>query len=73
MITSGYRGMTPSKTLAKLIIIPRPLASEELLIVSGRHIIRTAAIARFPTLDLKRERLNQLRQFLLRRFLLVDW
>lgn len=65
--------MTPSKTLAKPIITPGPLASEEVLIVSRRYIIGTAAIARLPTLDLKRERLNQLRQFLLRRFLLVDW
>lgn len=64
--------MCPSKWLPKPISVLRPLARKENFIVLRQHIVGTAAIARFPTLDLEGEWLDKLRQILLCRAFLVD-
>ena len=64
--TRGHRNMTSSKTPPETaIIVLRPLACEENHLVIRRQVVGTASIARFPTLELERERLDQLRQILL--------
>lgn len=65
--------MTSSKTPPETtIIVLGPLASKKSDLIIRRQVVGTASVARFPALELERERLDQLRQIFLQRLFLVD-